>query len=190
MDSNRLPGKALLLIGGKTSLSIVIESCKESEIPTVVATTSRTVDNEIEKISKECGVPCYRYNGNANSVLERFIWVAESRKLSDNDVIVRVTADCIGLEPGTIHEVLSNMTTEYAYASPQQGYPHGYGCEAFTFSALKSALVSSSEYVREHVTPYIQENYKWSEWKTTKYNMELNTQEDYIRIKEMYDKTM
>lgn len=191
MDSSRLPGKAMLMIQEKPSLWHVIRRCLESGVRVVVATTNRSVDDEIEAISETLDVDCYRFPGDKDDVLGRFVWVAEQEKLkTGNSQIVRVTADCLGIEGRTIKEVLENLYTDYAYANPDHGYPNGTGCEAFTLRALKEAnRRADSKYDREHVTPYIQRAFKWSTWKVRRYDdfdMELNTEEDLERIRNIY----
>ena len=192
MDSTRLPGKAMLMIQDKPSLWHVIRRSRESGVKVVVATTSRSIDDEIEAITDTLDVDCYRFAGDKDDVLGRFAWVAQEEGLkAGGSQIVRVTADCLGIEGRTIKETLENLTTDYAYACPDHGYPNGTGCEAFTLRALNEAnKMADSKYDREHVTPYIQRSFKWSTWKVKRYddfNMELNTEEDLERSKNIYD---
>lgn len=191
MDSSRLPGKATLMIQEKPSLWHVISRCLESGVRTVVATTNREMDDPIEAVADTLDVDCYRFPGDKDDVLGRYAWVAKEEGLkAGTNQIVRVTADCLGIEGRTIKETLENLTTDYAYANPDHGYPNGMGCEAFTVRALNEAnRRADSKYDREHVTPYIQRAFKWSEWKVKRYDdfdMELNTEEDLERIRNIY----
>lgn len=191
MDSSRLPGKAVLDICGKPSLQWVIERCQKSKNFTVVATTNREVDDPIEALCEYVGVKCYRYPGDVNDVLGRFHWVCEQEKFkAGHNKIVRVTADCLGIDSETINEVFDHIDNTYAYADVEKGYPPGYGCEGFTWRALQEAnKKANTEYDREHVTPYIKRSQRWANWKIYRYenfNLELNTLEDYQRIKNIY----
>ena len=105
--------------------------------------------------------------------------------------IVRVTADCMGIDSTTIHETLAHLrNNDYSYSCAEFGYPPGHGCEAFTFRALREAHKKvDSLYDIEHVTPYIQRSFTWVKWKIARYDgfeLELNTLEDYQRIKNIY----
>lgn len=190
MDSDRLPGKAALEIKGKPTLQHVIERCKKSGERVVVATTDREVDDPIEAICLVTKVPCYRYMGDRNDVLGRFYWVAMKENFrAGGNKICRVTADCLGVDATTINETF-DACKDYAYANPEQGYPQGHGCEVFSWRALREAHErATSAYDREHVTPYIQRSFHWDKPRANRYddfNLELNTEEDYARIVNIY----
>lgn len=192
VDSNRLPGKALLEINGKPTMQHIIERCQKANLPLCVATTHREVDNPIEAICLQLGVKCYRYQGDVDNVLGRFVWVCEKEGFkAGGNQIVRVTADCLGIDSTTILETLSHLKGgDYSYSCTENGYPPGHGCEAFTFRALREAHKKvDSLYDIEHVTPYIQRSFTWVKWRVARYdgfNLELNTEEDYQRIVNIY----
>jgi spore coat polysaccharide biosynthesis protein SpsF (cytidylyltransferase family) len=192
VDSSRLPGKALLEIQGKPTLQHVIERCKRADLPLCVATTNRDIDDPIEAICMVMKVRCWRFHGDKNDVLGRFIWVCEKEKLKPHTAIIRVTADCLGIDATTIHEVVGGLANhDYSYANTESGYPPGYGCEAFTLMSLQEANKRTDTlYDREHVTPYIQRSFSWAPLRANRYdgfNLELNTEEDYQRIKNIYE---
>lgn len=187
MDSTRLPGKAVELINGLPSLSHVLRNIKSKEYTITVVTTEREIDDPIEAIAMSEHIKCYRHIGDPNDVLSRFYAVAKA------PVIVRVTADCLGVNAKIVQETidaLKKQQTDYAYSGPEQGYPRGYGCEAFTLDILKVAYNKAQTFHElEHVTPYIRENGKWATMKVNRYdsfNLELNTQEDLERIRNVY----
>lgn len=187
VDSHRLPGKALLEINGFTTLHHVIERSKLSGFPVTVLTTDREVDDPIEAVCLDREIDCFRWVGPPENVLARFYHGAQA------DIIIRVTADCLGLDPRAIMETADHLRLRragYAYSSPAQGYPKGYGCEAFTRKALVNAYRNAvTLYDKEHVTAYMQRHEKWADWSVNRYldiNMELNTQEDFERIKNVY----
>lgn len=192
MDSSRLYGKASMFIEGKPSLYHVIKRCKGSKIKTVVATTNRPLDDEIEKISYRLNTTCYRFPRDVDDVLGRHHWVGVQENLQQRDVVIRVTADCLGIESRSILETVEHLKT-YSRSSPNHGYPPGYGCEAFHFKALEEAHIKAKDpYDREHVTPYIQRNNKHDSWHINRYdgfNLELNTLEDLERIRHIYGYT-
>lgn len=191
VDSSRLPGKALVEINGFTALHHVISRARLSGFPVTVLTTDREVDDPIEAVCLDAKIDCSRWDGKPEDVLGRFYYA--TTKLLNTDVIIRITADCLGLDPRAIMETSDHLKLQkvhYAYSSPQLGYPKGYGCEAFTRKALKQAhTYAKSPYDREHVTPYIQRSFKWAEWTVKRYDgidMELNTEEDLERIRNIY----
>lgn len=192
VDSNRLPGKALLEIDGKPTLQHVIERCKLSGERVVVATTNREVDDPIEAICLVTKTPCYRFMGERDDVLGRYYWIGLKENLrAGGNKIIRVTADCLGIDKTTINEVFTSLENkDYSYANTKQGYPPGHGCEGFTWRALREAHEkTTSLYDREHVTPYIQRSFVWAKLSANRYddlNLELNTEEDYQRIKNIY----
>lgn len=193
MGSSRLPGKALLPLNGETTLYHVIKRALWANYPVILATTNRYRDDFIEAVALQCGVPCFRWDGRESDVLGRFAALSKELKLKDKDIIVRVTADCLGLDFRAIHECVENLKYEYSYASYRNGYPRGYGCEAFTVRLLEEAQANArNDYDREHVTPYMQDKTHWlhrKTWRVDRYDnipMELNDTEDYLRIKHIY----
>ena len=138
MGSTRLPGKALVDLGGKPMLERVLARLSRAQWvdEVVVATTHEARDD----------------------VLGRY---HETAKAYGATIVVRVTSDCPFLDPAIVDEVVETLTgTEGAhYASntlTPRTYPRGLDCEAMTMEALDAAHAKDSNpATREHVTPYI-----------------------------------
>ncbi|MGB9200159.1 cytidylyltransferase domain-containing protein, partial [Methanobacterium sp.] len=91
IGSSRLPGKVLMDISGKPMLWHVIERVKKSKKIDyiIVATTSKSEDLPILKLSEDMGVKTF--TGSEDDVLDRYYHAAKEFKA---DIIVRVTSDC------------------------------------------------------------------------------------------------
>lgn len=156
MGSKRLPGKSVKPLCGKPILEHVVNRAKViSGVKTVVvATTILPEDDEIEMISKNLGVECYR--GSESNVLERYYHAAKKYYA---DYIIRITGD----NPFTDTEYAS-MAIEIASASKSDlssiaNIPLGTAVEIIRMKALTEAYnESSTNYHFEHVTPYIKEH--------------------------------
>lgn len=159
MGSTRLPGKALADIGGKTVLERVIdrlELATEDIGRIVVATTVRGNDNPIADLCYDIGVDCYR--SSERDVLNRFYRSAlDYQACEQNDVIVRITADCPLLCPELLAATIRLLRATEADYAGVAGAPAGFGQEAFTFSALERAwALARMPDDREHVVTFIE----------------------------------
>lgn len=166
ISSNRLPGKVMLDICGKTLLERVIDQAKKSELlqEIYVATSMNQDDELVEIVAKNASVYCYR--GSLNDVFQRFL---ETIELSKADIVVRITAD----NPLTNYELIDYgikhlMNNKLDYVG-YENVPIGTAVEIFTATSFKSISQNKlNEYDREHVTPYY-------------YKEETNFKIDFIR---------
>ncbi|MEI7024967.1 glycosyltransferase family protein [Paenibacillus sp. y28] len=150
ISSSRLPGKALLDLGGKPLIEWVIERSSMSRLADEVwlATSTEPEDDILEWIGKQCGIRVYR--GSLKDVLNRFCGVVEA---SGADIVVRITADNPLSEPRFIDdciEALASGAYDYVY---NDSIPHGTGVEgvrAEQLLALQKRTADPAE--REHVT--------------------------------------
>lgn len=156
MGSSRLPGKSLAEIENRPMLWHVIRRVKRATLVdrVVVATSTASADDVIEKMCRENDVPCHR--GSENDVLDRYYHAARAEKAAQ---VVRITADCPLIDPELIDRVVRRFQRgdlDYASNAMVRSYPDGLDTEIFSFSALERAwheAGKSSE--REHVTPYL-----------------------------------
>jgi len=196
MGSRRLPGKALILIQGRTVLEHVIERVRRiKRIDAMVIATSVKKENDaIERKAKAIGVPCYR--GSEEDVLDRFVRTAQ---VYNADHIVRITADCVLLDPQVVDEIIElHLREGYDYTSNilKRTYPRGIVAEVFTQETLhKIATCAVNTYHREHVTTYLRDHPEEfrvgnleapsghfnSEWRWV-----LDTKDDLNFVKEVY----
>ncbi len=156
MGSERLPGKVLIAMAGRSVLEhVVCRAHGASQIDdVVVATTSAMRDDEIVDECDRLGVRCHR--GPESDVLRRFALVAETERA---DLVVRITSDCPLLSASVIDDTVNLLRQQHAaYASNtiERTFPIGLDVECFTLAALQAANREALEDVeREHVTPFI-----------------------------------
>lgn len=151
MDSTRFPQKVIQPIVGKSLLWYVIERSKFINIPIIIATTERSMDDPIVKIAKECKVEYFR--GSYEDVLDRYYQTAKKYSLNQ---IFRISADTPLIDPkfcSKMVKTLENGNMDYV----RFGYNTvGIGMEGFRFEALEKAWLNAKlPQEREHVTMYI-----------------------------------
>lgn len=190
LSSTRLPAKVMLDLAGKTQLERVHESVSHSSKidKIIVATSSEVLDNIISLKLEELGIPCFR--GDLNNVLARFYLAAKHFKTKN---IVRITADN-PLTDGTLIDTLIDAyeTSDADYAVVKNA-PYGLSAEVFSFKLLEQAYHNAStEYEKEHVTPYIRQHGKLLELPApVTYNypdtsVTVDTLEDYVKMQDFY----
>lgn len=159
LGSTRLPGKILKEVGDTTLLGLHIDRIlKSKKVNTlVVATTTSTEDDAVEKFAQAKKLTSYR--GSVNDVLDRFY---QAVKLQKADYVVRLTSDCPLIDATLIDKVIGyavDKKLDYCSNTLDPHYPDGQDVEVFTFKALEKAWNEaklSSD--REHVTPFIWKN--------------------------------
>ncbi|RDY23314.1 acylneuraminate cytidylyltransferase [Romboutsia maritimum] len=197
VGSTRLPRKVLKNIKGKTILAHVVERVKQSKYidEIVIATSDLDKDDDIVKEVNKIGVLYFR--GNELDVLSRYYGAAKSRRA---DVIVRITSDCPLIDPNIIDNLVKyylensyDIVTNAVADLSKRTYPRGLDTEVFSFKMLRLANENANKtYQREHVTPYIYEHaeniyYYLNKFDYSKYRWTVDTKEDYILIKKIYE---
>mgnify|MGYP000069994851 CR=1 FL=1 len=176
MGSTRLPGKVLRPIVGKPMIELLLTRLSKSkEIDEiVVATSNKNRDDQLQLSVKSLGYKCTR--GSEKDVLDRFY---QSAKFLKADVIIRITGDCPLMDPMLVDQCVRRFKQEqvdyFSNASPMT-YPDGLDIEVMTFDSIKRAnRVASSEFDREHVTPYIRNSDDFSKGSMS-YTEDLSSQ--------------
>jgi len=134
MDSTRLPNKAMRKILGKTVLEHVINRAKQASKfnGIVVCTTSRDVDNKIEKLAIKCGVNVYR--GSLDDKLER--WNGAAKKYGVH-YIVTFDGDDLFCDPYLLDKGAEQIAEgRFDFIE----LPQGMICGAFTYAFTARAL--------------------------------------------------
>jgi len=156
MGSTRLPGKVMMPIGGYTLIELLLMRLNESvEIDDIVVATSKYANNKvlIDHV-RSLGFTCVE--GSENDVLKRYYDTAVK---CSADVVIRITADCPLIDSTIVDECVKEFKrsgVDYLSNNHPESYPDGLDVEVFSFLALKQAhLEASSNFEREHVTPYI-----------------------------------
>ena len=159
ISSNRLPGKALIDISGKTLLSRVIERAKKikSIDHICVATSVNSEDDIIEKVSKLHGVDVFR--GDLNDVTQRAIDAARCFRYTS---FLRLCADRPFFDGNIYDDLIFNhkknkhdLTTNIFPRS----VPPGLTGEVVSLEALEKCILMTEDiFDREHVTRFIYNN--------------------------------
>ena len=158
IGSERLPGKVLLDLEGKTVLERVLDRTRRLERAedVVVATSDIASDDRIAQECTRLGVTCFR--GSENDVLDRYFGAAKEARAS---VCVRITADCPLIDPGVSDSIIRTFEdatggADYVSNKIPQSFPRGLDTEVFTIEALERAWrETTADYERVHVTPYM-----------------------------------
>lgn len=196
MGSTRLPGKVMMNIADKTVLCHVIERVKQARTidEVVIASTQSSVDDVIEIEARKQNVLIHR--GSEEDVLSRYY---DAAKITEAEVIVRITSDCPLIDPKIIDEVVHHykdskydIVTNAGSEMSQRTYPRGLDVEVFSFHVLEKAFFQANKtHQREHVTPYIYETsnnikYYKQDKDDSSHRWTLDTPEDLELIKEIY----
>lgn len=160
MGSTRLPGKVLMKLDEhNTVLDYVIQQlkhCKNID-KIIVATTLLKQDDEIEKLTKNNDIVCFR--GDSSNVLDRFYQCAKLHSLT---TVIRITADNPLIDPIVVEKVIiqfKQKNYDYVTNTLVRSFPYGTEVEVFSFEALEEAWRSAKQDTeREHVTPYLYNN--------------------------------
>ncbi len=158
MNSQRLPGKALIEISGKLLIErVLIAARKIEKIDHIcIATSINKDDNLIEEFADKYNVDVYRgdksdvamraLNASIKFGYESFIRVCGDRPFIDSHIF----NDLIN-----IHSTNFDITTNVFPRS----VPPGLSAEVITVKALEKIISMTSDPInREHITKYIYEN--------------------------------
>ncbi len=158
LSSSRLPGKALLPVGGLPLVALVARRAARDRFEVVVATSTAPEDDVLARAVEGAGVPVLR--GSLDDVLGRFVVAVAD--LSTDDVIVRMTGDNPVPDADLVAELLEALTVSgrpYARIDVA-AVPYGLGAEAITVGALRRAGHEATDaYDREHVTPWLRRTF-------------------------------
>jgi spore coat polysaccharide biosynthesis protein SpsF len=155
LDSRRLPGKALLPIQGRAMLGRVIDRAKrvEGNVPIVVATSRRSVDDAIADFARNEGVDVYR--GDTNDVAKRAFECAREFGFQR---FVRISGDSPFFDTALINRLVQlhlDQSLDLATNVMTRTYPPGSSIEVVATRAMQALLEATDDADdREHVTKY------------------------------------
>jgi len=152
MDSERLPGKALLDLGGRPLLGRVIERAKliDAHLEIVVATSKRKIDDQIANFAKAQKVAVFR--GDFEDVRTRAIMCCDhygfsrfGRICGDSPLLLKdVWRRAIDLSNSSDYDLITNTFP--------RSFPIGMSVEVFSVNALaKSVELDASGSAKEHL---------------------------------------
>jgi spore coat polysaccharide biosynthesis protein SpsF len=155
MGSTRLPGKVLRELAGRPMLAHLLSrlAACDSLDEIVVATSVAASDDPIAEFGAREGVQVFR--GSEADVLRRIV---DAARVSQADVVVRVTADCPLIDPGVADRVINELTAnigaaDYASNVLRRTFPRGLDVEAMFLDTLARVdRLARTKAEREHVT--------------------------------------
>ncbi|MGA2353589.1 MAG: aldo/keto reductase [Terriglobales bacterium] len=158
-SSTRLPGKAVLPVGGYASAVLAALRASNTNLPALVATSSEPEDDALADMLGQHKISVVR--GPLDDVLARYALAVAD--LPEDCVVVRLTGDNVVSDGSLVQELVSafgESRVEYlSQDSPQSRLPFGLGGEAFSVATLRRAQAqATSTYDREHVSPWIRRN--------------------------------
>ncbi len=155
-DSRRLPGKALLDLGGRPLLGRVLDRLKRvgHEVEIVVATSDRPVDDPIADFAAREGVAIFR--GAAADVAGRALACCAA---FGANAFVRISGDSPFIDPGIVARVMECFAAKRPDLATNvfpRTYPPGMSVEVISVAALeRAATAMTTAEEREHVTLYL-----------------------------------
>jgi len=202
MNSQRLPGKSMMLLGGRPLLENVLERIIQAQLvdQVVLATTEKTDDDVLVGISDQLGLECFR--GSENDLIDRYYQCA---KKYDADIVVRIPADNPLIHSSEIDRIIRyfiDADGKLDFASNiceflDNKYPDGLGAEVMSFEVLKKLHNELGDcFHREHVTSYIRENQAQfkvgtivcpEQFQRPDIVLDINTQEQYDFIAKLFE---
>ncbi len=197
MGSERLPGKSMAMLAGKSAFEHIIERLSRSRYldGIILATTVNSGDEPLRACAKRIGVPFFA--GSVQDVLGRTLAAARS---VNADLIVQITGDCPLIDPivsDRVIEAYLSKKPDYAGNDIPPTYPVGMGTEVFATSILAEVDASTQDPAdREHVSPYIYEHPQRfrllnvpapPEHMRPALRLCIDTQEDYQVVRAIYD---
>lgn len=193
LNSTRLPGKALLTMGGMPLVELVARRAARSGHEVVVATSAERYDNRIAVHLASVGIAVVR--GSLDDVLARFGQATDD--LDDSDRVVRLTGDNPVADADLVDDLLAAVVVSghrYGRIDIDQ-VPEGLGAEVFLVSDLRRATREATDaYDREHVTPWLRRTLRellyvppGSPTDVSAYRATVDTLSDYVRVSALFD---
>jgi spore coat polysaccharide biosynthesis protein SpsF len=133
LGSSRLPGKALLDLGGRPVLATLVERLRAASRPSrvVICTTDRPEDDSVETLARASGADVFR--GSEVDLLARFHAAAQLFGVAH---IVNVDGDDILTDPEQVDQVAEVLVSERADWVRLEGLPFGAAPIGLTAAAL------------------------------------------------------
>jgi len=193
-DSSRLPGKALLPIGGIESAILAAKRAGNRGHEVLLATSTREIDDLLVRRAIAAGISVYR--GETDDVRARFLGATSA--LPDDTVLIRLTADNMLPDGQLIDDfvqIFSCANTDYlGVSSVWNAPPYGLSIEVMNLGALRSvALESNDPYDCEHVTPNLRQKnlpqtspVNFFSEKESAVRCTIDLLDDYLRVAEVF----
>lgn len=158
-NSQRLPGKILMELGGRTVLGLILDRINKAvpDRPVVVATSDEASDDPIADYCRRAGVACFR--GSLDDVAGRFLECAEKNGW---DYAVRINGDNVFVDQRTLAEMTAIADTgvfDLVTNVPGRTFPYGMSVEVVRTAFYRDQMAAVSDMGhREHVTSWLYDN--------------------------------
>jgi spore coat polysaccharide biosynthesis protein SpsF len=191
VDSSRLPGKALLPLGGKPMILRVMEALNRTPAELRVLACSEDSESAFAELAAEAGFTLFA--GPKEDVLGRFC--LSMRKFGIRHLI-RATGDNPFVFTDAVYSITTEALTLNADYAGYSGLPLGSGVEFVNAKALlRAGDEAVSQYDREHVCPYLYTHPEKfllhrplapQHWQFPEIRLTVDTQQDYERAQLLY----
>ena len=191
MGSERYPGKMMADICGKPMIQRVVERCEKAKCDALVVATP---DN---KIIRAIEYQALILKGHPTDCLSRYV---EAQKMTEADIIVRITGDCPLVDPWLIDWLVQNHSLGYDFTTNalKRSYPKGFDIEVAWADVIHridrmATTDLHRDLHREHVFTFIAHNKHlfsildmgqekdWSDIRVC-----VDTPDDMVLIREIY----
>jgi spore coat polysaccharide biosynthesis protein SpsF len=193
LDSSRLPGKALLPLGGRPLVYRVMEALSRIPADLYILASPEDCEGDFAPLAEEAG---FRFcSGPKEDVLGRYCLAI--RRFSIGRVI-RATGDNPFVFPAAAAAINGEALALGADYAAYSGLPHGAGVESVAAAALLRAERESPPGgpEREHVCPYLYNHPELfllhrplaaPRWRSPSLRITVDTEEDYERCRALWD---
>ena len=193
LSSSRLPGKALMTIGGMPLIELVARRASRTGFEVVVATSVEVYDDRIAATLQPAGIRVLR--GSLDDVLSRFLDATSD--MAEDDRVVRLTGDNPVADADLVQELIDEMDRsgrDYGRVDIDV-VPEGLGVEVFPVRLLRQAGREATDaYDREHVTPWIRRHTEELLFAPRRnpgmpavYRATVDCLHDFIRVSRLFD---
>jgi spore coat polysaccharide biosynthesis protein SpsF len=186
LDSSRLPGKALLPLGGRPLIFRVMEALKQVKADIRILVSPEDCAVSFGPLAEEAGF--HFVTGPKDDVLERYCLAIRRFSI---DRVIRATGDNPFVFTDAAEAINAEALALGADYAAYSGLPYGAGVESIAAPALlRAEEEASAPAEREHVCPYL---YNHPElfllhrplaplrWQGLSFRVTVDTGEDYQR---------
>jgi spore coat polysaccharide biosynthesis protein SpsF (cytidylyltransferase family) len=156
-DSSRLPGKSMTTVSGRPLIGYSLERSKSvaGVHDLTLATTDRSVDDELAAFASALGVNVFR--GDADDVAGRLLLCAEDLRA---DYLIRLNGDSPFIDPRLVERGLQRLGEgcDVITTVPGGTFPYGVSVEIVRVDALRAAHALMTAEEEEHVTQHFYRN--------------------------------
>lgn len=195
MSSKRLPGKSMLPFCDMPMAIFAARRASNLGSEIILGTSDHPTDDRLHDSASSYGIDVRR--GPLEDVLSRFILILQDR--SDDDIVVRLTADNVLPDGLLINEVVDEFSAsglDYLTTThPESGLPYGLSVEATYVKFIRESDLCCNDLAeRENVMGHIRNSKKcgvfsrYSNLKSSEQRVTIDHAADYYKIKKLFSK--